>query len=133
VFVRIALIAVAVVAAGWLAFSLRAVRLEADGRELVPLPPKQAAPADVERMDDLMERAAKGNPDVRPQVSRGFLLAVAGEAERAIAVIEPVVRREPDNLRALTVLQSALSSIDPEEAERVAERIRAIAPPVAPE
>ena len=131
--VRIALIAAAVVLAGWLAFSLRAVRLEDEGRALVPLPPKRAVAADVERMDDLMERAASGNPDVRPQVSRAFLLAVAGESRRAIAVVEPVVRREPDNLRALTVLQSALSSVDPAEAERVAQRIRAVAPPVAPE
>jgi hypothetical protein len=121
------------VVAGWLVFSLRAVRLEEQGRELVPLPPERAAPADVERMDDLMERAAAGNPNVRPQVSRGFLLAVAGEWERAIEVIEPVVRREPDNLRALTVLRSALGEVDPAAAERVAARIRTIAPPVEPE
>jgi hypothetical protein len=133
VLARVALIAAALLVAGWLAFSLRAVRLEANGRALVPLPPERAEPADVERMDDLMARAARGNPDVRPQVSRGFLLAVAGESRRAIAVIEPVVRREPDNLRALTVLRSALSSTDPAAAERVARRIETIAPAVAPE
>jgi len=127
---RIVLIAAALVVGGWLAFTLRALHLEEDARALIPPPPARTPPADVARIERLLDRASTLNPDVRPDVARAFLLAVSGDSARSIAVIEDVYRREPDNLRAARILEEQLRRTDPRAADEVAAQIRRIAPPV---
>jgi hypothetical protein len=124
------LIVAALVVAGWLAFSLRALHLEDEAQSLVPPPPARASAADLERMEELLEDAAKGNPDIRPDVALAFQLGVIGESRRSIALAEDVLRREPDNLRAASILHVQLERTDPEAAAAVERQIRRIAPPV---
>jgi hypothetical protein len=127
---RITLIIAALVVGAWLAFSLRAFWLEDDARSLIPAPPAEPAPGAVAEMEQLLRDAARRNPDIRPDFARGYLLAIAGEHERAAAVFDDIVRREPDNARALAALYAELRHFDEAGAERARERLLEVAPPV---
>lgn len=126
------LIIVALAVGAWLAFTLRAFMLEDDARALIPAPPAKPAPGAVERMDELLRDAARGNPDIRPEFNRGYLLAIAGEHRRSAAIFEDIVRREPENARAAAALYAELRHFDVVAAERARERLLELAPPVDP-
>jgi hypothetical protein len=102
---RSLLAAVALVAVAWLALSLRAIRLEADGRELVeagqraPLRPSQLS----EGLDTL-RRAQRFSEDSEPRLAEAALLAGAGRHDDAIGVAQRVVNDEPENLEGWVVL-----------------------------
>jgi predicted Zn-dependent protease len=84
---RAAVILVAVVVIGWLGVMERAVRLQAGA----------ATVADY--------RAARLlNPDTLPDVRRAFRYQGAGRRQEAAALLEDVLRREPDNLEAWGLL-----------------------------
>jgi hypothetical protein len=133
---RLALVAVALVAVAWLGLSLRAARLEAEGRELVEAGQRQPlAPAEVREGLDILRRSQRFNEDAVPRLSEAALLAGAGRHDEAIAAAERVVADEPDNLEGWVVLylgaaatdnQSlatralrAISRLNPQLAERV--------------
>ena len=124
---RIVLVLAAVVVGASLAFSLRAVRLETEaGRSLPPDP----TAADIEHSVSLLKRAERRNPDIRPLAGRALLLSALGRSEEAAPLFREVLRREPDHLRAASRLYHDLRESDPEEAERLRQRILEIAPPV---
>jgi hypothetical protein len=127
---RILYVVAAVLIAGWLALSLRAIRLETDARELMPPPPAQPDAATLSEAQRLLHRAQSHNPDVRPKVVEGTLLGLAGRNREAAAVLEEVLRDEPDNLRAAIALRANLLRFDPAHAAVVERRIRELAPPV---
>ena len=128
---RVALVVAAIAIGGWLAFSLRAIRLEADARALLPDPPARPAPAVVDEAVRLLDRAQEGNPDVRPKLVEASLLGIAGRNREAAALCAEVLREEPDNLRAAMGLYANLRVYDRAGAAAAARRVREIAPPVA--
>ena len=120
----------AVLAAGWLAFSLRSLYLEDEARGLIPTPPARAPAADVARMERLLLDAREANPDIRPDLVRAVLLSNSGQPAKAIGIVDGILRREPDNLRALRALYVLVQREDPGRADAVAQRSREVAPPV---
>jgi tetratricopeptide (TPR) repeat protein len=95
----VALVAVAVL--GWLAVMERDARLLARGVEALQ---PGSSPGELERAEADLRRARLLNPDTAPDVNRALLYRARGEAERAAATLEDVLRREPDNLVAWAVL-----------------------------
>ncbi len=83
---RVAVIAVAVVALGWLGLMERSVRLQTSAS------------------DASFRSARLLNPDTTPDVRRAFLFQSQGRTEDAARVLEDVLRREPDNLEAWGLL-----------------------------
>ncbi len=98
---RVGVAAFAVLVLGWLAVMERDLRLQRDGA--AALRPGASAAQLAEAESDL-ERARLLNPDPAPDVSLALLYRARGEEARALAAIEDVVRREPDNLSAWATL-----------------------------
>lgn len=126
---RIALVAAALVIAALLAFTLHAVRLEADARSAVS---HGLTPAAVARADALLRDAQRHNPDIRPEGGRGLLLASAGRFRDAAAILRGVVRKEPDNVRAVLALADVLDRLHDPGAAAVRRHAQQIAPSVKP-
>ncbi len=124
---RIALVVAALVVCACLAFSLRAVRLEAEAGN--SLPPSPSA-ADIERSERLLRRAERHNPDIRPLAGRALLLSAYGRPEEAAPILRDVLRREPAHVGVASRLYSDLRETHPAEAERLRRHLREIAPPV---
>jgi hypothetical protein len=86
----------------------------------------------MERDTRLFQAAAKGgpaaeadvrsarflNPDTGPDLYRAFLYTNRGQWRRSIALIEDVLRREPDNLFAWVGLRAAARGHDPSAVRR---------------
>jgi hypothetical protein len=95
----VALVAVALLA--WLGVLERGTRLQAEG---VALLRPGAGDGDLARAGEKLEAARLLNPDTAPDVSRALVHRARGDVSSAVALVEDVVRREPDNLRAWGVL-----------------------------
>jgi hypothetical protein len=105
VLVRSALIALALLAVAWLGLSLRATRLEAEGREVVDRAQRgEISPAEVAHGLDVLKRARRLNADNEPRIAEVALLTEAGRTSEAIAVAERIVADEPENLDGWIVL-----------------------------
>jgi predicted Zn-dependent protease len=126
---RIAGALVALAVAGWLASAWPAARAEEEARDAGG---GRLSPAQAERAIGLLEDARRARPDgdVLPRLAG--LELTAGRPERAVALLRPLVRHEPENVAAWTVLALALAETDPAAAEAANERRRALAPPVEP-
>ena len=111
---RVLVIAVAVAVLAWLGMMERSVRLQASGVEAAQAPDFSAAEADF--------RAARVlNADTSPDIRRAFLYQGSGRPGDAAAVLEDVVRREPDNLDAWGLLYAFTRERDPALARRALE------------
>jgi cytochrome c-type biogenesis protein CcmH/NrfG len=125
VIARVALAVVAVVVLAWLGVMERNTRLQAQG----------VGERNVARADADLRRAGFLNPDTAPELGRAFLYANRSGAEparRAAAVLEGVLRREPDNLRAWSGLLYATRGRDPVTARRAVAAMRRLDPLDAP-
>jgi hypothetical protein len=110
--------AVAVVAAlviAWLAVMERDTRLAASGAAAVR---PGATAGELARAEADLRDARLLNPDARPDIDLALLQRARGDVDRALATIEDVVRREPDNLVAWGVLAVLARGHDPEAAAR---------------
>jgi predicted Zn-dependent protease len=118
---RVLLGLVALAMAGWLASAWPGARDEQEARDAAP-----------QRAIELLEGARRARPDgdVLPRLAG--LELTAGRPERAVALLRPLVRHEPENVAAWTVLVLALAETDPDAAEAADARRRALAPPVEP-
>jgi hypothetical protein len=94
---RGAVAVVAIVVLGWLAVMERDERLFQRG---VDISGRIRGAADAGRAESAFLRARLLNPDTSPEMGRAVLYLGRGRRERAVAVIEDVLRREPDNLAA---------------------------------
>ena len=97
---RVGVALVAVVALVWLSAMERSARLQARGGE--------AALRDARLL----------NPDTTPDVRRAFLYQGTGRPEEAAALLEDVLRREPENLDAWGLLYAFTRDRDPATARR---------------
>jgi hypothetical protein len=126
---RIAVVAVAVLVLGWLALMERDVRLEARGTERSP---RLAVPGNLARADADLRAAQRLNPDTEPELKRAFVYVGAGRPADAAAILEGIVRREPDNLAAWGALFNASRDRDPAAAEQALDARRRLDPLRAP-
>jgi predicted Zn-dependent protease len=118
---RIAVAAVAVLVLAWLAVMERDVRLLATGSAAAERRDVAAAEADFRSARTL-------NPDTTPDLRRAFLYQATGRGEEAVALLENVVRREPDNLPAWGLLLTFTRESDPATARRALAAARRLDP-----
>ena len=100
----VAVVAVCVIA--WLGVMERDRRLQARADDAIQAHHLTRAESDL-RLARLL------NPDTAPDVTRAVLDRARGQQRRAIALLEDVVRREPDNLTAWSVLRLSATGSDP--------------------
>ena len=94
---RAAVAVVAVVVLGWLGLMERDARLQAQGVAEAGRGERVEAAADL--------RAARLlNPDTAPDLALALVYRADDQDDRGIAVVEDVLRREPENLTAWGVL-----------------------------
>jgi predicted Zn-dependent protease len=108
---RLAVAIAAVLVLGWLAVMEYDTRRQARGVTA-------AQARDFDRADRDFRAARALNPDTTPDVNRAFLLQAAGRRDQAVALLEDVLRREPDNLNAWGVLFQFTRDQDPATADR---------------
>ena len=124
---RIALLLVAVAAVVWLAAAYRGAHDEARAKALLDRgSPATLAPAERERALGLLHGARRGRPDGSAKQLEASLLTLTGDKPGAASLLRALVRREPENVTAWTLLAFA----DPREVARARERQRALAPSV---
>ena len=129
---RVALVLLALAAAGWLASAYPGTRDEERARDIRPAAGKALTPEQVARSIELLQDARRARPDGEVAVKLAGLELTAGRPERAAALLRPIVRAEPENLPAWTTLAIALGRTDPAAAREARARQRDLAPPVTP-
>ena len=129
---RLLIAVAAVLALAWLGLALREFGLSERGERLAANP--DATPAQIEEAEDALEDARFLNPDTRPLLVEGSLLAAHGgrRAREGIELLELAVRREPDNLVAWGVLADATRRLDPARSRAARRRALRLSPPVEP-
>jgi predicted Zn-dependent protease len=129
---RIALLLISIAAVAWLASAYPGTRAEQQARGIQPAAGGRLTQAQVARSIDLLEKARRARPDGEVVPKLAGLELTAGRPERAVALLRPLVRSEPENLPAWTALAFALQRSDPAAARAAQARRRALAPPVEP-
>lgn len=76
----------------------------------------------------LFERARANTPDSTPITLEAGLLIRVGRDRQALSMLEPLVRREPQNLTAWVLIADAAGSTDPVLARTAVARARALNP-----
>ena len=112
---RAAVAVVAVLAIGWLAVMARDTTLQDRG---VALSGRLSEPGNAARAERAFRAARLLNPDTTPDVGRAFLYLARERRPEAKALLEDVLRREPDNLTAWGVLYNVSRGHDPATARR---------------
>jgi predicted Zn-dependent protease len=126
VIARAGIAVVAVLVLAWLGLIESDVRLEARGTEL------SAVPGNLARADADLRAAQRLNPDTGPEFKRAFLYVGAGRPVDAAAILEGILRREPDNLAAWGALFNVARGRDATAAERALAARRRLDPLRAP-
>jgi Tfp pilus assembly protein PilF len=111
VIARVGVGLVAVLVLAWLAVMERDTRLQARGLSAVQA--GKVAPAESD-----LRRAGFLNPDTTPELSRALLVFGKGDPARAAAMLEHVIRREPQNISAWGELYVVTRKSDPATAAR---------------
>lgn len=105
---RLAVASLAVVVLAWLGILYRDQRLVAGALK---------APSPTQAESEL-QRGRLLNPDTGPDISRSVLLAGTGRRALAVATLQDVLRREPENLYAWSALLSLSRGRDPANTRR---------------
>ena len=92
---------IAVVALAWLAVMERDVRLEARGAAALR---SKGKPAVLARAEIDLRRANLLNPGTEPDLNRALVRRARGREAQSVALLEDVLRREPENVVAWRVL-----------------------------
>ena len=121
---RVAVALIALAAIGWLAVMERNTRLYERGIAVGEL----VDAASVARAEDDLEAARLLSADRTADVGRAVLLWTTDRAPQARALLEDVVRAEPDNLSAWTALGWVNAGRDPALERRVRAEVRRLDP-----
>jgi cytochrome c-type biogenesis protein CcmH/NrfG len=124
--VLVALLAIAAIV--WLGIGYRSTVLGERGERLAGRPDQ--TPAHVRDVERTLERARFLNPDTRPLLAEGVLLAAHGRYDEGVDLLEQSVRREPDNVVAWGVLAEATARRDPARSRDARAEVRRLSPPV---
>jgi hypothetical protein len=127
---RIAVVVLSLAAAAWLASAYPGTRAEEQAREIRAAPGGELTPAQLARSLELLQDARRARPDGEILPRLAGLELTAGRPDGAAALVRPLVRREPENLPAWTILAFALERSDPAGAREAQARRRELAPPV---
>ena len=112
---RVAVAVLAVAAIGWLAVMERDARLQERG---VRASGRLATAGNAARADAAFRDARLLNPDTTPDVGRSLLYLAQERRPAAVALLDDVLRREPDNLTAWAALYNVTRDHDPAAARR---------------
>jgi hypothetical protein len=118
---RVGLAALAVVAVAWLAYDLRALSLDAQGRAQARV--ARSTPQ-VERALSLFADAARGNADPTPRIDEARFLLSLGRTRQAVGVLDTVVHTNPGNVLAWSLLASSTAASDPRRAAEAVRQLR---------
>lgn len=122
--VAAAAVAIGVFAVLW----VHSARLETHAQSIAQRPAAALPPSEVDRAARLFESARAHNPDSRPVEREAGLLIRSGRSRAAVALLRPVVRREPDNLTAWALIAIGARTTDPALAREAVARARALNP-----
>jgi hypothetical protein len=122
---RAPLVLIAALVLGWLGVMERNTRLEANGVGHLRAGQVVRAEADY-------RRARLLNPDTTPDTTRALLYVGHRQFERGMALLDKVLRREPDNIVAWGELLVVSRGRDPAATRRAAAEIRRLDPLDAP-
>ena len=122
---RLAVAVIALGAIGWLAVMERDARLYERG---IAAGGSLDDPDTIARAEADLEGARLLSPDRTPDVGRALVLSTAARAPEARALLEDVVRSEPDNLSAWTALGWVNDGADPALERRVTAEMRRLDP-----
>jgi len=98
---RVLVLALAVPVVAWLAVLERDTRLQARGTAAAQ---RLEQPGNAARAERAFRDARLLMPDTAPDVSRAFLYRATDRQDAAVALVEDVLGREPENLTAWGVL-----------------------------
>ncbi len=107
---RAVLVVLALVVIGPLAYDLRALSLDAQGSAAARI---ARSPAQVTRALSLFARSARDNADPGPRIDAARFLISLGRTHRAIGILNAVVRTNPGNIVAWSLLAAATARTDP--------------------
>jgi hypothetical protein len=120
---RVGLVVLAALAAAWLAYDLRAVSLDAQGRADARVAHRESQ---VDRALSLFAQAARANADPTPRIDQARLLLAIGRTGQAADVLDRVVRTNPGNVQAWSLLESATATSDPRRAAQAENQLRVL-------
>jgi len=116
---------VALIVLGWLGVMERDRGLQARG---VATAGHLRTAADVARAEADLRAARLLNPDTMPDINRALVYRFADRFDDAIALVEGVLRREPNNRAAWGGLLALTRGRDPAAAERARAALRRLDP-----
>jgi hypothetical protein len=125
VLARVVVALTALVVLGWLGIMERDARVEGRGAAAVR---PGTAPGRLAAAETDLRRARLLNPDTQPDIDLALLYRARGEPARAVATIEDVVRREPDNRVAWGVFAVLVRGRDREASARALAALRRLDP-----
>jgi hypothetical protein len=127
VWLRGALVVVALLALGWLGVLYRDRRVGQDAADVIFYQP-QLPPAEFERQLDRLRDARLLDPDRYWDLTRARYLLLRDRPRRALRAAQELVRDEPDNLEAWLVVFRASELVDPSRSGDAIDRIRQLNP-----
>jgi predicted Zn-dependent protease len=127
---RIAIVALSLVAAGFFVVVERSARAGADIQRTALSASGTPTPQDIAAARDTLAAAPRWTPDPDPVLNLGVIYARAGQARPAGAQFAAVTRKEPENAQAWSLLAFAADRYDPDLAATARARARALEPPV---
>jgi predicted Zn-dependent protease len=127
---RVAVTLVAVVTIAWLGIMERDTRLQDRAVDTASgaIAFGRLTPAQLRAAESDFRDARFLNPDTAPDVNRAVMYQVHGRGAEARALLEDVVRREPENLTAWGVLVEVTRERDPAASRRAAAARRRLDP-----
>jgi Flp pilus assembly protein TadD len=128
--VRVAVVALALACAAWLAVELRSSTTQ-DRMIALGFSNPHPTAQDLATAQRLRDRAATLNPDVRVDESVGVLQLRTGDRAGAVKTFQRLTRQEPRNAELWAALAQAAQGYDDTLATRARSRARALAPPVS--
>jgi predicted Zn-dependent protease len=105
---RVSIAVVAFVVAAWLGLGLYQSQNQERVQPLLHLIP--VSPGYARHARQLLRRAGTLNPDPEPEIERGAVALLAHDPAQAERILLGVVSREPDNIKAWTLLGNAARS-----------------------
>jgi cytochrome c-type biogenesis protein CcmH/NrfG len=101
---RIMLAVSAIAVAAWLAVSLRGQHYLDQATKIAVRDPRNSSPARLRSIASALRKSERWNPSTRPRVLLADVELAARKPGRAISLVRPVLRAEPQNIEAWFVL-----------------------------
>jgi hypothetical protein len=105
ILIRGVLVVGALVVVAWLAFSLRAIDLQADAESTIArVRGGGVGASEIDKTQRQLRSADRRNPDLTPQLDEGLLLFYARRRAEAYSVALRATAKEPENAQAWTLV-----------------------------